>query len=178
MDKNNQRSVSFINYKRGLQTRISTVSSKNRSKNNSVPANDLEILHLEVKELMEKSAVEYVPQADILNGFYNSSEKNRGLETRNKSKAPQQVSQKTTLQNGLSINSFECSKTRGLGNISRSKGRIYAYPCISKTQTVSEVLCKKQPLLTIFSSTIWSFQVLQIVSRHQTGISGTWTTGF
>lgn len=160
MDKNNKRSVGFINYKRGLQTGISTVSSKNRSKNNFCSCKRFRNFTFRSKRTYGKKRCRICSAGGhfkrFLQHIFPSSEKNRGHETRNKFKTPQQVSPKTTLQNGLSVNSFECSKTRGLGNISRSKGRIYAYPCISKTQTVSEVLCKKQPLLTIFSSTVWS----------------------
>ncbi|VDI64057.1 Hypothetical predicted protein, partial [Mytilus galloprovincialis] len=67
---NDQWVLSYI--KEGYKLEFQQFPPKTGVKITSVPAKDLEILHLEVKELMEKSAVEYVPQADILNGFYST----------------------------------------------------------------------------------------------------------
>ncbi|VDI78266.1 Hypothetical predicted protein [Mytilus galloprovincialis] len=67
---NDQWVLSII--KEGYKLEFQQFPPKTGVKITSVPAKDLEILHLEVKELMEKSAVEYVPQADILNGFYST----------------------------------------------------------------------------------------------------------
>lgn len=119
MDKNNKRSVGFINYKRGLQTGISTVSSKNRSKNNFCSCKRFRNFTFRSKRTYGKKRCRICSAGGhfkrFLQHIFPSSEKNRGHETRYKFKTPQQVSPKTTLQNGLSVNSFECSKNKGIG---------------------------------------------------------------
>ncbi|VDI40872.1 Hypothetical predicted protein [Mytilus galloprovincialis] len=147
---NDQWVLSII--KEGYKLEFQQFPPKTGVKITSVPAKDLEILHLEVKELMEKSAVEYVPQGGhfkrFLQHIFPSSEKNRGHETRNKFKTPQQVSPKTTLQNGLSINSFECVVKQGDWAISLDLKDAYMHiPVFQKHRQYLRFCVKNSPCL-------------------------------
>ncbi|VDI61342.1 Hypothetical predicted protein [Mytilus galloprovincialis] len=155
---NDQWVLSII--KEGYKLEFQQFPPKTGVKITSVPAKDLEILHLEVKELMEKSAVEYVPQADILNGFYSTF-----FLVPKKTGDMRPVINLKPLNRYLRKQHFKMDSLSTVLNVVKQgdwaisldlKDAYMHIPVFSKTQTVSEVLCKKQPLLTIFSSTVWS----------------------
>lgn len=56
----------------GYKLEFLDIPMNTRVKYTSVPAKNQEILDMEVKELLQKHAVEYVPLNDIQNGFYST----------------------------------------------------------------------------------------------------------
>ena len=77
----------------------------------NVSVRNTQIIMTEVSQLLEKGAIESVPAKEKQDGFYSTfflvPKKNRRLKTSNQSKTSEQVSQKTTLQNGLSSQCVE-----------------------------------------------------------------------
>lgn len=144
--------------KEGYKIEFNQIPPKTGIKKTNVPAKNLDILNMEVKSLIEKGAVEHVPLNDLQNGFlqylFPCPQKDRGHETSNQSQTIKQVSPKATFQDGFFNNSLEFSKTRRLGNFPRSERCLYAYPDFQKPQKILKVLCKKQPLSTIHSTTV------------------------
>ncbi|VDI03539.1 Hypothetical predicted protein [Mytilus galloprovincialis] len=73
MGINNRRSMGTENFTRGFEIRISRNSSLDRYKTHtSVNARNLPIILAEVEDLIEKNAIEIVPQAEIHQGFYST----------------------------------------------------------------------------------------------------------
>jgi hypothetical protein len=103
-----------------------------------VPKEKLIIILREVEELLQKklyrgSSSERNESMFLL---YNvsSTQANWRFKTSNQSQTPQQVSQKTTFQNGFHENSSEFNSKRRLCNLDRSERCVYAYSDISKPQ--------------------------------------------
>ncbi|XP_063442613.1 uncharacterized protein LOC134722909 [Mytilus trossulus] len=96
---------------------------------------------LEFLEIPKNTGIKYTcvsaKDLDILD-----TEENRGHETSNKLKTHQQVSPKTTFQNGFPFFGSQSGETRRLGNQSGLKGRIFTCPNLQSTQEISEVLSK------------------------------------
>ena len=136
--------------KEGLKLDFITKPPYTGVKQTNVTAQNLDILLQEVNALLEKGAIEPVPQNDIQKGFYSTfflvPKKVRRFTASDKFTPSQQVSQETAFQNGLFKHSFETSSARRLGDFSRFEGCLFAYPNVSSSQKVSTILHSGQSL--------------------------------
>ena len=160
MGENNGRSVGTFSNQRRLQDRIQSNSSKNGHKTDKCTCKKFRNFKYGSKKFNRERCCRTCSirrhSKRFLQYIFPCPQKNWRYETSNQSQTFKQVSPKATFQDGFANNSVESSKTRRLGNLSGSERCVYAHSDLQKTQKVFKVLCKKQPLSTIHSTTIRS----------------------
>ncbi|VDI15149.1 Hypothetical predicted protein [Mytilus galloprovincialis] len=163
--------------KEGYKLEFLEIPKNTGIKYTCVSAKDLDILDTEVRELVQKEAVEYVPLNEIENGFYSTfflvPKKTGDMRPVINLKTPQQVSPKTTFQNGFPFYGSQSGETRRLGNQSGLKGRIFTRPNLQNAQEISEVLSKKRESSSVQGSTFRSnlsprvfTKIVAVVAAH------------
>jgi len=139
-----------VNYKRGLQARISRNSSVYRHKTNHCTCKRAKTYFRRDKYFVTKRCHRKSTCAKCSTRFLQyllpSSQKEWQNAPCDKLKAPKQVSGKEAFQNGYSGESHKLSETKRLGNYDRPSRCVLAHSNISKAQEVSKVLFSRSML--------------------------------
>lgn len=146
--------------KRGLQTGILRDSKEHRNKIHLCICKRSRYFRYRSKRVSTKRSCRICTsernRKRFLQHIFSCPQENRGHETSNKFKTPQQVSPKTAFQNGFPFYGSQSGETRRLGNQSGLKGRIFTCPNLQNTQEISEVLSKKRESSSVQGSTFRS----------------------
>ncbi|VDH90179.1 Hypothetical predicted protein [Mytilus galloprovincialis] len=138
-------------------------------KHTSVNARNLPIILAEVEDLIEKNAIEIVPQAEIHQGFYSTlflvPKKTGDLRPVINLKPLNQYLRKQHFKMDTLTKVFESSKTPRLGVVSRSERCISPYSSSQNTQKISTFLHTRQ-MLPICSSVFRSFSSTSSVHKN------------
>ncbi|VDI60040.1 Hypothetical predicted protein [Mytilus galloprovincialis] len=159
MGTNNRRSMGAFCYKKRLQTGILRDSKEHRNKIHLCICKRSRYFRYRSKRASTKGSCRICTsernRKRFLQHIFSCPKKNGGHETSNL-KTPQQVSPKTTLQNGFLFYGSQSGETRRLGNQSGLKGRIFTRPNLQNAQEISEVLSKKRESSSVQGSTFRS----------------------
>ena len=153
--------MDIIHNKRRLSTGIYSETSIFGHKTNFGKCKKFRNFRFGNKKFVGKKCNRTSPQKSntmrFLQYTFSGTKEKRGNETSNKPSTPQQISSKTTLQNGHNVQGFKSSQKRRLGSNSRFKGCVSTCTNFPKTSQISEILCTRESL-SVQSSLLWTNQ--------------------
>lgn len=148
MGKNNTRSVGSLSTKRRPQVRFHIKTPFHRGSTDQCQCSTRKYFTAGGRQIIKKRCNRTCTSRQDTNRFlfniFPCSKENGGFKTSYKLKTTEQVSQETTLQDGLSKQGHESSSTRRLGDFNRLERCLFSHTNSSSTQKIPKILHSRQ----------------------------------